>query len=438
MNISENPYWWETEKRIPVPSDLIIKDKNTLKKYDLVVIGGGFTGLSAAITSSKLGAKVLIIDSGIPGQGASTRNGGMLGAPHKINFTNTVKLYGESTARELLLEGIEGYKFTKNLIVNELEDTEFKNYGRLRLAWSKNDFLELEKDIDEAKRLAKYDVKIIKRDHLKHYIGSSNYYGAALFKDHGGVNPMKFHNALMKKAINLKVNFLINSTVNNIVRHENKKLVQVKNYQFLTDKVVIATNGYTTRNFSFLGNRVYPVPSFIIATEPLNPSIIKCLAPGKHMMVETRSRACYFRLSSDEKRLLFGGRASLHMIKTQKASSILQTLMIETFPILKNKLITHSWTGWTGFTFSRLPHVGCYEGLNFALGYSGNGVALSPYLGHKAALQALNKKEGETSFSKTKFNRKFYYYGRPWFLPIASIGYRIKDILENKKRTIRK
>ena len=78
-------------------------------------MGGGFTGLSAAITASKIGAQVIVIDKGIPGQGASTRNGGMLGAPHKISFIETVTTYGEELARELLSEGIKGYHFTKDL-----------------------------------------------------------------------------------------------------------------------------------------------------------------------------------------------------------------------------------------------------------------------------------------------------------------------------------
>ena len=79
---------------------------------------------------------------------------------------------------------------------------------------------------------------------------------------------------------------------------------------------------------------------------------------------------------------------------------------------------------------------GAIVGAMYALGYSGNGVALSPYLGHKAALQSLGQEKGKTAFSKTKFERRFYYFGRPWFLKFASYRYRIKDYFENKKRTI--
>ena len=434
MPIIETPYWWETDDLNF--SSYFLKDNNIRNTYDLAIVGGGFTGLSAAITASKIGAKVLVIDKAIPGQGASTRNGGMLGAPHKISFIETVKTYGEELARELLHEGVEGYNFTKDLLTNEYVDSEFSNYGRLRLAWSSQDFIQLKRDVEEAKRIANYNVNIIDKKDLHYHIGSKKYFGAALFKDHGGLNPMKFHNSLMQNAIRLGVDFLVNTSVKKIYSNGSQKLLVMEKNEIATKKILLATNGYTTSNFNYIKNRIFPVPSFIISTEPLNRQLIKALAPGKHMMVETRSRACYFRISSDGTRLLFGGRAALHMINNKKASVVLRNLMVDIFPDLQDVKITHCWSGWTGFTFSKLPHVGIYNNLNFALGYSGNGVALSPYLGHKAALQTLGHEKGQTAFSKTKFESRFYYYGKPWFLKFASYYYRIKDFCENKKRTI--
>ncbi len=434
MPVIETPYWWETD-HLNFTS-YFFKDNNIKSAYDLAIVGGGFTGLSAAITASKIGAKVIVIDKTIPGHGASTRNGGMLGAPHKISFIETVKTYGEELARELLGEGIKGYNFTKDLLTNEYVNSEFSNYGRLRLAWNSQDFVQLKRDVEEAKRIANYDVTIVEKKDLHNHIGSEKYFGAALFKDHGGLNPMKFHNSLMQKAIRLGVDFLVNAKVKNIYSKGSQKLIVMDESEIVSKKVLLATNGYTTSNFNYVRNRIFPVPSFIISTEPLSRQLIESLAPGKHMMVETRSRACYFRISSDGTRLLFGGRAALHMINNKKASGILRNLMVDIFPVLQDVKITHCWSGWTGFTFSKLPHVGIYNNLNFALGYSGNGVALSPYLGHKAALQALDQEEGQTAFSKTKFESRFYYYGRPWFLKFASYRYRIKDFFENKKRAI--
>ena len=423
------PYWWDTEESPKIPFENLFQ--NNTKNYDLVIVGGGYTGLSAAITAKQYAANVLVIDSVFPGKGASSRNGGMVGAPHKIGFIETVKNYGEKTAKELITEGVEGYLYTKRLLETKYKNAEFKETGRLRLAWTKSDFFQLRKDIDEAKRLANYNVKLIDADSLKNHIGSDVYYGGALFEDHGGLNPFKFHNSMIKDAISQKVKFLYNSEVFKIQKNHNDFQVFVGNNKIISKKVILTTNGYTTSNFSFLKKRILPIPSFIICTEPLTNEVINQISPGRHMMVETRSRNCYFRISPDDKRLVFGGRAALHNIPISKAKSILRKLMLEIFPILKSVKITHCWTGTLGWTFSKMPHVGEIEGINFALGYSGNGVALSPYLGYKVALNTLGNSNGYTSFSKTKFETKFYYNGWPWFLPIASLKFRLEDIKEN-------
>ena len=431
MKTFGTPYWWDTEAPIKIPIENQFK-KN--KNYDLVIVGGGYTGLSAAITAKRYASNVLIIDSVFPGKGASSRNGGMIGAPHKIGFIETVNAYGEKTAKELINEGVEGYLYTKRLLETKYKNADFKETGRLRLAWTKSDFLQLKKDIDEARRLADYNVKLIDTNSLKKHIGSNVYYGGALFQDHGGLNPFKFHNEMIKDAISQKVEFLYNSRVFKIKKKHNDFEILAGENNIISKKLIITTNGYTTSNFSFIKKRILPIPSFIISTEPLREEIIKQISPGSHMMVETRSRNCYFRISPDGTRLLFGGRAALHNIPMPKAAKILKKLMLEIFPILEKVRITHCWTGNVGMTFSRMPHVGEFEGMNFALGYSGNGVALSPYLGYKVALNTLGNSNGYTSFSKTKFETKFYYNGWPWFLPIASLKFRLEDIKENFTR----
>ena len=190
----------------------------------------------------------------------------MLGAPHKISFIETVKTYSEELARELLSEGIEGYHFTKNLLTNEYVNSEFSNYGRLRLAWNPQDFIQLKRDVEEAKRIANYNVTIVDKKDLHNHIGSEKYFGAALFKDHGGLNPMKFHNSLMQKAIRSGVDFLVNTSVNKIYPQGSQKLIVMDDNEIVSKKVLLATNGYTTSNFNYIRNRILPVPSFIIST----------------------------------------------------------------------------------------------------------------------------------------------------------------------------
>ncbi|MCP5036831.1 MAG: FAD-binding oxidoreductase, partial [Rhodobacteraceae bacterium] len=147
-----------------------------------------------------------------------------------------------------------------------------------------------------------------------------------------------------------------------------------------------------------------------------------------------RHRHCYFRLSPNTKRLIFGGRAAMSKIRQPAATRTLHNLMSEIFPQLANKKITHSWAGQTGFTFSMMPHIGEVDGVWHALGYSGSGNAMAPYLGHKAALLMMGNKKGQTAFTQTTLETRPWYRGRSWFLPFAHNLFRLTDMKEDITR----
>ena len=130
----------------------------------------------------------------------------------------------------------------------------------------------------------------------------------------------------------------------------------------------------------------------------------------------------------------------MHAITAEKALPTLRTMLIEIFPSLADVEISHCWTGFTGFTFSQLPNLSLNDGVYSALGYCGNGVAMAPYLGHKAALKMLNPSKRVTVFEQTSLQTRAYYYGNPWFLPIASAYFRafdFYDYYQRKKSTIK-
>jgi glycine/D-amino acid oxidase-like deaminating enzyme len=190
-------------------------------------------------------------------------------------------------------------------------------------------------------------------------------------------------------------------------------------------KVVMATNGYTRGAFGWLRRRVFPLPSFLIATEPLPAGLPARLAPGGRMMVETRARHCYFRLSPDGSRVLFGGRAAMTPIAPARAAEWLHRTMADIWPELADARLTHAWSGLTGYSFAHLPHVGTWRGVTYAAGYSGSGVALAPYLGMKAAYRALGDPRGETAYAgTTPVTRPFHIGGAPHFLRAADFWYR--------------
>jgi len=131
---------------------------------------------------------------------------------------------------------------------------------------------------------------------------------------------------------------------------------------------------------------------------------------------------------------MIGTRAAMHAISAEKALPTLQKTLTEIFPELAEVKISHCWTGYTGFSFSMLPNLSCNEGIYSAMGYCGNGVAMAPYLGHKAALKILNPQKRVTVFEDTALQTRPYYFGQPWFLPIASAYFRAYDLFDQYRR----
>ncbi|MGM0586425.1 MAG: NAD(P)/FAD-dependent oxidoreductase, partial [Pseudomonadota bacterium] len=398
---------------------------------DVVVVGAGFTGLSAALTLAEAGARVQVLEAGTPGQGASARNAGMIGSPHKFGGEETVARYGPDLAARLFAEGREAYAWTAALAGRV--EAGFRRWGRLRLAWTRAHFEALRAEARVLTERGGYELEVLGPGDLRAEIGSDRYFGGVLHPDHGGLDPRRFHDGLLRAALEAGAEVVAGVPVTGLRRGRAGLRLTTPEGEVEADEVIFATNGYTPRFLRGVWSRVFAVPSYIIVTEPLPEGAAERLAPGRRMMVETRRRSGYFRLTSDGTRLLYGGRAAVHPIPLERAARRLRALMAETFPELADQPLAHCWTGTLGFTFAHHPHLGrTAEGALFALGYSGNGVALSPWLGRKAALSALGRPEGATAFSETAFETRAWRPLMALSMAPASLMQRPVDWLENR------
>lgn len=434
MNTAEfitTPYWWEGGRELPVLST------NPPPRNELVVIGAGFTGLSAALTAAENGVAVTVLDAAIPGQGASTRNGGMIGAPHRPGFVKELATYGPELAADLVREGIDAYDFTRSLYAEPGMDAGFEQTGRIQLANTKAAFVEMKKRLALLNEIQDQGIRVVERDALGAHTNSSIYFGALLYPDHGGIHPRRAHDSLMAGALNAGVTICAPCPVTAIESGSSGFRLSIGAQTIQAKRLIVATNGYTTTMQRFLARRIFRIPSFIIATEELPAGVIDRVAPGRHMMVESRARHSYYRPSPDGKRILFGGRAALTPTSPDAAAARLRETMINIWPEAVDWRLTHSWQGFTGFTFGMIPHVGEHEGMHYAMGYCGNGVAMSPWLGHKVALRAIGDSRGDTAFSKTRIEtRPFHFGGKPWFMSLASPWWRhVVDRLESRQTT---
>ena len=194
-------------------------------------------------------------------------------------------------------------------------------------------------------------------------------------------------------------------------------------------EVLVTTNGYTGPSTPWLRRRIIPIQSQIIATEALPPETMDHLIPERRMVLDYHRLHNYFRPSPDGKRILFGGRSGATEKDPHHSGAHLFRQLTTVFPELATTAITHSWSGLTGYTFDKFPHLGVQDGIHFATGFCGRGVVWAPYLGHLAALRVLGTEAADCLFDKCQFPSRPLYYGRPWFLPVVIHWFGLLDRL---------
>jgi len=433
-----SPYWWQDQPQYSNSDDIP-------KKADIVIVGAGYTGLSAALTLSQAGRSVVVLDAEAIGFGASTRNGGMLGSGHKISTDQATRQYGLKIAAQIHEEANASLAFTTNLIKENNIDCELQICGRLRTAWTPKDQIDMSKNLEKLKAIENFNSNMIEPALMSNSIKTDLYFGGQFYEDHGAVHPRKLHYGLLQLALKAGAKVFGKSPVNKVkpVSKDTVKgfKVSTSNTTIKCNQVLMATNGYTRPSLSkHLSRRILPIPSYIITTEDIGVERVQSLLPGGHCMVETRKRYCYYRSTPCGRRIMLGSRAAMHSITTEQALPTLRKMLIEIFPSLADVEISHCWTGFTGFSFSQLPSLSSNKGIYSALGYCGNGVAMAPYLGHKAALKILNTTKRATVFEEMPLLTRPYYYGRPWFLPIVSAYFRAYDLFDyyRRKRSLKK
>ncbi|MBY0611180.1 MAG: FAD-binding oxidoreductase [Beijerinckiaceae bacterium] len=421
--LATTPYWWdaaprEAEQAVALPA-----------KADVVIIGGGYAGLSAALTLARAGRSVVVCEAGPPGFGASSRSGGMIGHGHRLSYSALVAKYGAAKAKALILEGMASLDFAKALVADEEIDAKLKPVGRLRGAWTTADYDTMGREADKLRRDVGLPVDVIEKSDMRREISADCYQGGLIFHSHAGLHPALFQQGLLATARKAGVLVAGYTPVTRVARNGRGFDVETSRGAIVAETVLVTTNGYSGKPVKRLAKRLVPFPSFLIATEEIGENRVSDLIPNGRMIVETREKHLYYRPSPDGKRIILGGRAALHPIPLDEAAMRLEKELKAIFPALKGTAVSHVWTGNIAMTRSDLPGIGQRDGLWYALGCNGSGVALMPYLGHKLALKVLGDKGGATAFDDIPFTALPFYDGRPWFLPLMTHWFRLRDRL---------
>jgi len=391
---------------------------------DVVVVGGGYTGMMAAIRLAWHGRAVAVLEKDAFGSGASGRNGGMVHPGFKVDPATLISRWGDQ-GRQLYRATLEGIALVEETISRHAIRCDYQRTGHLHLAYRPGDVENLEA---EARLLTKefgLEARIVPRDELEGEIGSSAYYGGLLFERSGGLHPAKYLAGLVRVARDAGAHLYDHLPATSIEGTARGFEVTTPRGIIRCHQVLIATNGYTDRLLPALRRRIIPVGSYIIATEPLPEDLAHAVIPNRRMLFDSKNFLYYWRLSPDGRRMLFGGRASFAPTSIPNARDWLYDAMTRVHPQLAGVAVEHAWGGQVGFTFDRMPHIGRLDSITYALGYCGTGVAMSTYFGQLAADWIAG---GELpSYWNRPLRGMPLYRETPWFLPAVGLYYQLRD-----------
>ncbi len=415
------PYWWdgvELPRSAPSPLPATV---------EVAVVGGGYTGLAAALEISRGGRHVVVLDRDDVGGGASSRNGGMThpGGKHDVS-----EFLGEPGGRRLWDETVVAVEGVGTLGAELGIEFDWERCGHVelahhpRLAAAQRAAADVYASIGE-------EARFLTPAELGAEIGSTRFCGGLVVERSAGVHPAKLAAGLARAAVAAGAGLHGATTVLAIERRGQGFELETSRGALRCAEVVMATNGATDRRpMRWLGRRILRVGSYMIATEPLEPEVAASVSPHGRMFFDTRNFLHYWRLSPDHRRVLFGGRTSLAPTTVERSRDLLYAAMVTIHPQLAGVRVERAWGGQVALTADRFPHVGRDpgSGVVYAMGYCGSGVALSVHFG-RAVGRWLCGRGDLPAFA-----------GRPWrpvpwpaqvpsLLVLAGAGFRIRDAL---------
>lgn len=345
---------------------------------DVCIIGGGYTGLMAALELAERGVSVRLIEAEHVAFGASGRNGGQLGSGHRQDQPDLEARYGVRTARVLWALAEEAKALAKARIAKHAIACDLKP-GVLQAAHRARYVTDLFKEAEHLQKVYDYRaVRTVSKIEMSEMLATTVYYGGILDMGAAHFHPLNYALGLARAAA--EAGALIHERTRALAVDFDSGLVRTAHGRIRAEFVLLACNAYLDDLAPPIAPQIMPINSYIVATEPLGDRA-RALIRDDVSVCDTRFVINYYRLSADG-RMLYGGRETYTAALLQNFSEGVRARMVSVFPQLKDVRIDYAWGGTLAITPNRLAHLGRLgkRGL-FAQGYSGHGVALAGLAG---------------------------------------------------------
>jgi len=399
------------------------------RKADVAIVGGGYTGLSAALHLAEGGASVAVLDSGEPGSAASGLNGGQVNPGLKQDPEEILTLYGPEAGERL----IEFAGATADVVFALIEKhgiaCDAARVGWIQPAHSKEALETVKRRVDQWQRRGA-PLEALDRATTAELLGTDFYHGAGLDRRAGGIQPLSYARGVARAAM-AKGALVFGQTKAVAIDRRNGsfRITTAGGPSIEAPRVLLATNGYTDELWPKLRETIIAANSFQTATSPLSEDLARTILPRGHVASDTRRLLRYFRRDATG-RFLMGGRGPFAEPEGPADFAHLVRMVEDLFPALRGVSYEFHWSGRVALTRDYLPHL--HEpvpGLLAFLGCNGRGVGLGTAIGMAIGKHLLHPDRSTLPFPITKI-RPIPFHGLQRLYVAAVIAYyRLLDLL---------
>lgn len=418
---AETPYWW----RAAPPRASAIELPGTI---DVLIVGAGFTGLSAALECARAGRTALVIDAEDIGFGASSRNAGFVGKTLKHSLGEIAHELGEAAAVAFYREAEAAYRLVFELVERENIDCHLNRGGRLILSYSERQQAGLLAELQLKQCLVGETFETIDASEVADELQTTAFVAGARITDSATIHPGLYLQGLRAAAERAGATIATQCRLSGISGKRSAFRIDTSRGPLIAREVIIATNGYSSPGVpAWFRKRVVPFEGFILATEELPAEKLETILPHDRSIVDGRINLAFIRRAPGERRIIFGARAGMRYgANLRGVAAALWADARKLIPALADHRVSHCWSGTCAGTFDLYPHLGEHGGVHYAMGYNFGGIAMGGHLGRIVARMLMGL-DAPTAFRGRAFPTLPLYSGRPWFLPLAMQFFEYQD-----------